>query len=250
MWRASAESFGGLACCFLPRTRSGQSACPSGPGSVTFEFSPAFTSILSGATTFVTMAFGQESQEYHLLRSSDEEPPESTRSRIRMGSSPSNSFLSLPSWPRLGTALGVLLLVVLSFALGRQSKESRGTQSLSPYSEFTPMSKHRIELTKCKHLLVRLAFDQPDQLWWNTNFSSETASARDLDELWDTQIPWETGIIALTNDEARAMKLPESQPWPWDSNGKSIYIVNAHHILHCVVRECTYHPNHDWYQLC
>lgn len=31
------------------------------------------------------------------------------------------------------------------------------------------------------------------------------------------------------------MNLPESQPWPWDSDSKSIYIVNAHHILHCVV---------------
>jgi hypothetical protein len=48
-------------------------------------------------------------------------------------------------------------------------------------------------------------------------------------------IPWESGIIALKNEEAATMNLPESQPWPWDSEQKSIYIINSHHILHCVV---------------
>lgn len=82
---------------------------------------------------------------------------------------------------------------------------------------------------------MNLGFDQTSQLWWNTEFSSESADDAQLNKLWDTQIPWESGIIALENEEARVMGLPESQPWPWDSKGKSIYIVNAHHILHCVV---------------
>ncbi len=75
----------------------------------------------------------------------------------------------------------------------------------------------------------------PNQLWWNTQYSDVAASESELNELWDVGIPWETGIIALDNEEARVMDLPESQPFPWDSRKKSLYIVNAHHILHCVV---------------
>lgn len=47
-------------------------------------------------------------------------------------------------------------------------------------------------------------------------------------------MPWERGIIAIRHDEAHAMGLPQSQPWPWDGKNKGIYIMNAHHLLHCV----------------
>jgi hypothetical protein len=53
--------------------------------------------------------------------------------------------------------------------------------------------------------------------------------------MWDMTIPWESGIIALRKDEAKALNLPESQPFPWDGINKSLYIINAHHLLHCVV---------------
>ncbi|KAH7306010.1 hypothetical protein B0I35DRAFT_483749 [Stachybotrys elegans] len=59
-------------------------------------------------------------------------------------------------------------------------------------------------------------------------------TTEELNRLWDATIPWERGIIALTNEEAEALNLPDSQPWPWDSRNKKIYIVNAHHMLHCV----------------
>lgn len=85
-------------------------------------------------------------------------------------------------------------------------------------------------------LPVNLEYDEPARMWWNTDYSSETAGVAEIDRLWDVNIPWESGIIALQNEEARAMGLPQSQPWPWDSKRKSIYIVNAHHMLHCVVR--------------
>lgn len=85
-------------------------------------------------------------------------------------------------------------------------------------------------------LLVNLDYSQSDTLWWNTKYSSENATDAETNRLWDTTIPWESGIIAVTNEEAEALNLPESQPFPWDGSEKRIYIVNAHHILHCVVR--------------
>ena len=88
----------------------------------------------------------------------------------------------------------------------------------------------------CSLLLVNLEYREGDPMWWNTEFSNTSASEAQLDELWDTAIPWESGIIALTNEEAESMGLPDSQPWPWDGDAKKIYIVNAHHLLHCVVR--------------
>lgn len=83
---------------------------------------------------------------------------------------------------------------------------------------------------------MKLTYNQPHTIWWNTDFSNASHEATDaeVDALWDTQIPWERGIIALGFDEARAMGLPDSQPWPWDGQNKGIYIMNAHHLLHCV----------------
>ncbi|KAH8901273.1 hypothetical protein GQ53DRAFT_613268, partial [Thozetella sp. PMI_491] len=81
---------------------------------------------------------------------------------------------------------------------------------------------------------VKLEFDHPDEHWWGTKYSDLSASDAELNRLWDLELPWESGIIALTNAEARAMNLPTSQPFPWDAKAKSLYIVNAHHLLHCV----------------
>ncbi|RAL11812.1 uncharacterized protein BO97DRAFT_425112 [Aspergillus homomorphus CBS 101889] len=80
---------------------------------------------------------------------------------------------------------------------------------------------------------AELQWEKPDTLWWKTAFSDGDSNESSVDELWDNDIPWERGIIALRKDEARRMGLPESQPFPWDVE-KSIYILNAHHILHCV----------------
>ena len=56
-----------------------------------------------------------------------------------------------------------------------------------------------------------------------------------LDRLWIETIPWESGIMSMSKAEAKSLGLPESQPFPWDPDQKSIYIANGHHVLHCVV---------------
>ncbi|PHH90389.1 hypothetical protein CDD83_3839 [Cordyceps sp. RAO-2017] len=111
--------------------------------------------------------------------------------------------------------LGLLLSLAIGFLLGYGTGcLANKTRSLSPY--------------------LRLDYRQDEVLHWTTEYSNLEAGQQRLDELWDTQVGWEQGIIALENDEARAMGLPESQPFPWDGRRKSIYIVNAHHLLHCV----------------
>lgn len=84
-------------------------------------------------------------------------------------------------------------------------------------------------------LLAKLEYSRTNTLWWNTEYSAEDAENAVLNQLWDSMIPWESGIIALSNDESEALNLPDSQPFPWDSSRKKIYIINAHHLLHCVV---------------
>lgn len=72
-------------------------------------------------------------------------------------------------------------------------------------------------------------------LHWNTEYSSDNETS--VHQKWMNEIPWESGIIALSKAEVKRFGLPESQPFPWDYEEKRIYIVNAHHILHCVVSE-------------
>ncbi|KAK9786402.1 putative Calcineurin-like phosphoesterase domain-containing protein [Seiridium cardinale] len=119
-----------------------------------------------------------------------------------------------PSYLRYWKLLAMTLILIASFSLGYYARGKTPVELGSPY--------------------VNLAFNQPDTIWWTTQFSDHNASTAELNELWDSRIPWESGIIALGKEEARALDLPDSQPFPWDSTKKSIYIVNAHHILHCV----------------
>ena len=84
----------------------------------------------------------------------------------------------------------------------------------------------------CASADIRSSLERPFR--WTTAYSS--VNSTDLDSLWYEQIPWESGIIALENTEATRMRLPPSQPFPWDPARKGIYIVNGHHVLHCVVR--------------
>ncbi|KAI0174124.1 hypothetical protein BJ166DRAFT_492666 [Pestalotiopsis sp. NC0098] len=110
--------------------------------------------------------------------------------------------------------LAIPLLLMTGFLVGHWARGAVSITSSSPYAD--------------------LSFSQRDTLWWNTEYSNENATISELNELWDTHIPWESGIIAMDKDEARNLGLPDSQPFPWDAGQKSIYIVNAHHILHCV----------------
>ncbi|KAE8360409.1 hypothetical protein BDV27DRAFT_167867 [Aspergillus caelatus] len=84
---------------------------------------------------------------------------------------------------------------------------------------------------------VKLGFTVENAMWWNTNYSGPNES--EVSGLWHNEIPWESGIIAIDKQQANMLGLPESQSFPWDVT-KGIYILNAHHILHCI------HPGGDY----
>ncbi|KAI0006994.1 hypothetical protein F4779DRAFT_620067 [Xylariaceae sp. FL0662B] len=160
------------------------------------------------------MASKSDYQEYHLLSTHDD--ADVVRSSLGDRGLSKTPFRCARSETRIRllSVLVIGVLMAISFSLGYCLSRPKPQTGDSQY--------------------MKLSYDQPSNLWWNTEFSSENASESELNELWDIHIPWESGIIALTNEEAQAMNLPESQPFPWDASGKRIYIVNAHHILHCV----------------
>ncbi|AEO63293.1 uncharacterized protein THITE_2062646, partial [Thermothielavioides terrestris NRRL 8126] len=161
---------------------------------------------------------GRDESKYRLLENRDDDETSHDSSQPPEGQWPTYFQSTRSRW--LWGGLAVLLTIVCGgagFLWGLDTGKSIAMKSVrTPY--------------------MQLEYNQPHTIWWNTEFSNASKKATDaeIDRLWDTQIPWEQGIIALRKDEAAAMGLPESAPWPWDSKNKGIYIVNAHHLLHCV----------------
>ena len=62
------------------------------------------------------------------------------------------------------------------------------------------------------------------------NRSDPAASDRE----WE-QISINLGVIALTDTYVEEMSLHRAQRFPWDDT-KGIYLINAYHNLHCLVR--------------
>ena len=56
------------------------------------------------------------------------------------------------------------------------------------------------------------------------------------DEIWEA-IDIDPGIVAVPLDWAEEHNLAETQPFPWDQT-KGLYVVNAFHSIHCLVRPC------------
>ncbi|KAL4984196.1 hypothetical protein BDW68DRAFT_180871 [Aspergillus falconensis] len=114
--------------------------------------------------------------------------------------------------------------------LGSESCSSRRTWTIC--AQLPPRIQNPPAHANMPDGKAKLTTNLTDALHWITAYSDRNSTL--VDALWENAIPWETGIIALTKSEANQMGLPESQPFPWDPLEKSIYIVNAHHILHCV----------------
>ncbi|KAI1481086.1 hypothetical protein F4774DRAFT_375499 [Daldinia eschscholtzii] len=156
-------------------------------------------------------------EEYHLLGQDEEPasdlPTHNERLHTRSLSQPSR-LLHKDIWKVLAIGFTFLLSLVAGLFIGsRLQKTSQVNATLSYF--------------KAVH-------SQTNTLWWNTEYSAEDADNAVLNQLWDITIPWESGIIALSNEESEALNLPDSQPFPWDASRKKLYIINAHHLLHCV----------------
>jgi len=60
----------------------------------------------------------------------------------------------------------------------------------------------------------------------------ENNTARD--ELWET-LAIDRGAVAVDQETIEKHDLPDSMVFPWDTT-KKVYIINAYHQLHCLVR--------------
>ena len=69
---------------------------------------------------------------------------------------------------------------------------------------------------------------------WETPYNGDDEAL--ADKLWDELgAEVDVGLLAIPNTWALAKQLPKAQPFPWDVE-KSIYLMNGHHNLHCLVR--------------
>ncbi|KAB8211963.1 hypothetical protein BDV34DRAFT_219177 [Aspergillus parasiticus] len=157
---------------------------------------------------------GQAEEEYELLSSEHgAQKPWGVRRRAGFLTGLETRFLS-----------GLLLLSILFNVLLVLDWTSSRDELSAPKQPVWANSSYRREE-------VKVGFTKEDTMWWNTNYSSTNESK--VSNLWHNEIPWESGIIAIDKQEASALGLPESQSFPWDLT-KGIYILNAHHILHCI----------------
>lgn len=79
-----------------------------------------------------------------------------------------------------------------------------------------------------------LVNDVPVPFTWITEYS-DVDNPR-LDDIWQFDGIFDYGMIALTEDERGSMSLlPSEQVFPWEPETKSLYHLNGHHGLHCLV---------------
>ncbi|KAF7631410.1 hypothetical protein F9C07_2276768 [Aspergillus flavus] len=155
-----------------------------------------------------------EEEEYESL-SSEHGTQNTWEARERAG------FLA---WLKPHFLLGLLFLSILFNVLLILGWTSSRDELSAPKQPVWVGSSYRREELK-------LGFTKEDTMWWNTKYSG--SNEREVSDLWHNEIPWENGIIAIDKQEASSLGLPESQSFPWDVT-KGIYILNAHHILHCI----------------
>ena len=67
--------------------------------------------------------------------------------------------------------------------------------------------------------------------WW-TEYSEKNST--EVDALWDAILP-SHGFVAMDTGWALGRQWPESMRLPSDSS-KSVYLLEAYHQLHCIVR--------------
>lgn len=72
-----------------------------------------------------------------------------------------------------------------------------------------------------------------EQFWWITEYSG-IANKSHTDELWAAILP-SHGFVALDREYAKEKGWPQSMYLPHDKT-KGVYLLEAYHYLHCLVR--------------
>lgn len=137
----------------------------------------------------------------------------------------------------LSIALAISFLVHVIFIAKWfiSSKEDHSPAiSRSPYGTSYESIVNNIKHSRANSPPAGLLNDVPVPFKWSSEYSD--VNNPQLDELWQFDGTLDYGMVALTDAEADSMSLlPSQQRFPWDSENKRMYVVNAYHGLHCLV---------------
>ena len=100
--------------------------------------------------------------------------------------------------------------------------------SRSTYGMLVPIMGGHIMLNS---VLAGLLYDTEALLETHTPYTDHNDTLRD--QMW-LDMDLGAGMVALDDADTARWGLPEGQRFPWD-NTKSIYLLQAHHSLHCAV---------------
>jgi hypothetical protein len=89
---------------------------------------------------------------------------------------------------------------------------------------------------KLNSFLAGLVYDTAALLESHTPYTDHNDTLRD--QMW-LDMDLDAGMVALDDADTARWGLPEGQRFPWD-NSKSIYLLQAHHSLHCAVSAVTF----------
>lgn len=129
----------------------------------------------------------------------------------------------------LGISIATNAFLLLPFARPHVRVSHQGAPSIGTQLPRTP---ENISPPDCNMITD---FSSAAGLEWNvpSTMVDEDAPAMD-DPMWDApEFSW-SGYVALKHSFAKANGVKHSQNWPWDYS-KGIYILHAHHSIHCIV---------------
>lgn len=164
------------------------------------------------------------------------------RANVQHAHTPSFLFSSVLSWlpmPLLGSALrsyGDPMMSREPLMLGRWSMSKMAWDYLLRVRHMVclyPSTGGQIMLNS---LLAGLLYDTAALLESHTPYTDHNDTLRD--QMW-LDMDLDAGMVALDDADTARWGLPEGQRFPWD-NSKSIYLLQAHHSLHCAVSTATF----------
>lgn len=170
------------------------------------------------------MAMGKSEDEECLLAKGDADGPYTGCDVKSQGRLPPISIITL-------CVLFILsLLLNLYFLFPSNSLVRCVDHGESPYSEhYFPL----VTTTVANEGRGKNTFDTLVSYHSTTKYWDPGVNRSIADEAWDA-LDTDPIAVALHDDFASNLGLPESTPFPWDTE-RSIYYVKAYHDLHCLV---------------
>lgn len=171
----------------------------------------------------------ESKMKYHLVDNENDDEAQDQPST----KSPSRSTLTSRAILAL---LAISLLTNAGFLAEKLTTNPIIPEERSLYgTQLQSHSENTCQLTT-QNYSAKLAKNIPKPFTHTTDYSSENLTL--VQEQWDA-LSFDRGKVSFPLEIAAEMNLPSTQPFPWDPT-RGIYLLNAHHNIHCLVRP---HPH-------